>query len=201
MFMQDFGKLSTELASGGPRMPANSPAPVVSGLVAGTLVEGAQGWCRVETLTIGDRVQTLDGGLARILGMDRRQLPVAAETALILVPGGCHDACTDLLLVPGQHVVVDTFGEVDFGAPFAMMPAVALTTDPRVRRHFPVSRIEIVTLMFADEEVVYANSGVLLHCPGVMDGPGRYPDNSFFPRLDIAEARCFLQRRSARLSA
>jgi hypothetical protein len=200
VLLQEFAKLTTEINMIYPRQ-AIVTAPVVSGLVAGTLIEGARGWVRVETLRIGDVVQTLDGGLARILGIDRRTLHPAAETALILVPGGCFDACSDLLLVPGQHLIVDTLDLVDFGAPFAMLPARALTADHRIRRLVPQQVQEIVTLLFADEEVVYANSGVLLHCPGVMDGAGRYPDNSFFPRLDGQEAQTFLQRRAARLAA
>jgi hypothetical protein len=169
--------------------------------VAGTLVESRQGWCPVESLKVGESVQTLDGGLARILGLDRRQLLPAPETALIHVPGGIHDACADLLLVPGQHVLIDTLDDAEIGAPFAMVPAMALTTDRLVRRMFPHRPVEIVTPLFADEEVVYANSGVLLHCPGLMDGAGRYPENSFFLRLNMTESRAFLQRRAERLAA
>jgi Hint domain len=200
MFMKDFTAITTEFALVKPRPALVIPAPVVCGIVAGTLVEATNGWVAVETLRIGDKVQTLDGGLARILGLDRRQMSPEAETSLIHLPGGCHDACSDLMLVPGQHLLVDTLGDEEMaGAPFALVPAVALTTDPLVRRTFPDGMIEVTTLLFADEEVIFANSGVLMHCPSIVDGAGRYPDNSFFPRLDAAAARRFLNRRAARL--
>ena len=200
MFMNDFTRFATEISLVAPRVTAVIPAPVVTGIVAGTLVETALGWRDVATLRIGDVVQTLDGGLARIHGLDRRVLQPAAETALIHVPGGCHDACSDLWLVPGQHLLIDTLEDAAIGAPFALVPALALTSDPRVRRDFPTKPVEVITPLFADEEVVFANSGVLIHCPGVMDGAGRYPENSFVPRLDMLAARGFLKCRAARLA-
>ncbi|MEO6299510.1 MAG: Hint domain-containing protein [Paracoccaceae bacterium] len=199
--MLDFVSTITKLNLVEPSLWVASPVHVTSGIVAGTLVEGAQGWCPVETLKVGDRVQTLDGGLARILDIDRHTLQLEPELSLILVPGGCHDSCSDLLLVPGQHVIIDADAEDDFGAAFALLPAVALMSDPLVRRHFPTGPLEIVTLLFADEEVVYANSGMLLHCPGVKDVAGCHPDNSFFPRLDVVDSREFLQRRAVMLAA
>lgn len=202
MFMQDFAQLTMDSTLVTHRQPAVIPAPVIGGIVAGTLVEGARGWVAVETLRIGDKVQTLDGGLARVHALDRRNLTQAAESALIHVPGGSYDACSDLMLVPGQHVLMDTLGDPALGAaPYALVPAIALTCDPMIRRRFPVLTVEVITPLFADEEIIFANSGVLLHCPGVMDGAGRYPDDSFFPRLDAATARAFLARRAARLAA
>ena len=106
------------------------------------------------------------------------------------------------MLVPGQHVLMDTLGDPDLApAPFAMVPAIALTSDPLIRRSFPDLGVEVITPLFAEEEIIFANSGVLLHCPSVIDGAGRYPDDSFFPRLDAATARAFLTRRAARLAA
>jgi hypothetical protein len=200
MFMQDFVNLTTEFSLVAPRQPAVIPAPVVGGIVAGTLVEGANGWVAVETLRIGDKVQTLDGGLTRIHALDRRILTQAAESSLIHVPGGCYDACSDLMLVPGQHILIDTLGDLGT-APYTLVPAVALICDTQIRRSFPDVQVAVITPLFADEEIIFANSGVLLHCPSVIDGAGRYPSDSFFPRLDAANAREFLVRRAARLAA
>ncbi len=202
MFMQDFAALTAEFTAVPAQRPAPTQAPILGGIVAGTLVEIETGWVPVETLRIGQRVQTLDGGLARIHAIDRRSLLSEAEISLIHLPGGTHDACSDLLLVPGQHLLIDTLGDPSLGgAPYVLVPAVALTCHPLVRRSFPTAKTEIITPLFADEEVIFANSGVLIHCPGVIDGAGRYPDNSFFPRLDAVTARAFLTRRAARLVA
>lgn len=202
MFMQDFAKLTTEFALVMPRSRPVIPAPVIGGIVAGTMVESENGWANVETLRVGDKVHTLDGGLARILGLDRRTLAPEAEVSLIHVPGGRYDACSDLLLVPGQHLLIATLDAANLGtAPYVLVPAIALTSDADVRRSFPDHKIEVITPLFGDEEIVFANSGVLLHCPSIVDGAGRYPDASFFPRLDAAQARAFLLRRAGRLAA
>ena len=202
MFMKDFTKLTTAFALVTPRQPLVAAAPVVGGIVAGTLVETATGWTPVESLRIGAQVHTLDGGLTRILALDRRTLAPLTETALIHLPGGNYDACSDLMLVPGQHVLIDTLGDSCYGrAPYVLVPAMALTADPLIRRDAPDLAVEVITPLFAEEEVIFANSGVLLHCPSVMDGAGRYPDTSFFHCLDVTAARDFLTRRAARLAA
>ena len=200
MFMQDITKSKPAFALTTPRQAPVVAAPVLGGIVAGTLVEGECGWVAAESLRIGDRLQTLDGGLARIHGLDRRVLAAQAETSLIHVPGGFYDACHDLWLVPGQHVLIDTVQDADQTAPYVLVPAIALTCDQAIRHSFPGVAIEVITPLFADEEVIFANSGVLLHCPSVIDGAGRYPDDSFFPRLDAATARAFLNRRSLHLA-
>ena len=200
MFMQDITKLATEYSLVTPRKGSVIPAPVLGGIVAGTLVEGEFGWRAAESLRVGDRLQTLDGGLARILGIDRRNLAPQAERSLIHVPGGVFDACSDLWLVPGQHVLVDTVEEADHLGPYVLVPAIALTST-LARHTFPEAAVEVITPLFADEEIIFANSGVMLHCPSVIDGAGRYPDDSFFPRLDAAQARGFLERRATRLVA
>ena len=197
MFMKDFTRSLPAVTLVEPRLTNTLPQPVTRGMVAGTLLETAKGWIPVQHLKIGDAVQTLDGGLARIHALDRRILSPQSDLGLIHVPGGCHDACSDLMLVPGQHLLIDTLD----AAPFVLVPAAALTTDPLVRRHDLQTPTEIITLLFADEEVVFANSGVMIHCPGLMDGVGRYPDNSFFPRYDILTARDFLRQRATRLAA
>ena len=201
MFMQDFTRLSA-LSVPATAPAASSIAPVTTGLIAGTLLETRAGWQPVETLRVGDAVQTLDGGLARILGLDRRVLQADAQTTVIKINGGCYDACSDLLVLPGQHLLLDAVDAAQSGsAPYALIAALALLGTPGAQRHANTEAIEIITPMFADEEVVYANSGLLLHCPGIADGAGRYPENSFVPCLDATEARHFIQSRAARFAA
>lgn len=193
MFMQDFTRLIHDLTAVPPARDL-AEAPVLTGLVAGTKVETQAGWRDVATLHRGDRVHTLDGGLARILGLDRRE----AQVETLTLPGGYFDACSDLMLLPRQPLLIATLDDPELGAaPFVMVPAEALSSLPFLSRN--TLRTEIVTPMFADEEVVYANSGVLMRCPGVIEGAGPQVMDSFFPTLDLAEARAFLTRREDRL--
>ncbi len=196
MFMKDF----TRSALISPALDRFA-APITSGLTAGTLVETDLGWRAVERLAPGDKVQTLDGGLARVVALDRQMLRPDMATPLVHLPGGSFDACTDMALLPGQHLLIDTLDDTSFGgAPFALVPAVALCGLQGTTRAPASAALAVITPLFADEEVIYANSGLLMHCPGMADGPGRYPENSFFPRLDATEARAFLRRRAERLA-
>lgn len=197
MFMQDF----TRTAAAATITPvALLKAPATSGFTAGTLVETASGWRAVETLAIGMRVQTLDGGLCRVLGLDRRTLRPEADTALIRLEGGSYDACSDLVLMPGQHLLIDTLADAEYPDEMAVLiPAAALIGRTGACRHFPARATEIITPMFAEEEVVWANSGVLLHCPAIGTGAGRRPASEFFTRLETPAARSLLARRDLRL--
>ena len=197
MFMQDF----TRSAAAATITPvALLMAPATSGFTAGTLVETASGWQPVETLTLGARVQTLDGGLTRVLGIDRRILRPETATALIRLQGGSHDACSDLALMPGQHLLIDTLGDAEYpDAVAVLIPAAALIGRHGANRLYPARPLEIITPMFAQEEVVWANSGVLLHCPAITTGADQHPGADFFTRLDCAAARTLLARRDLRL--
>lgn len=200
MFMQDLTAFAPELSFQVPA-PITTARPALSGLLSGTLVETATGWQAVETLAPGARIQTLDGGLARLLRLARRTIRPSDELVLIHLPGGCLDACSDLMLLPGQHLLVDTLDDASLGgAPFALVPALALLALDGPRRIRPEAPVEVVTPLFADEEGLYAQSGVLFHCPSLIDGPQRYPEDSFFPTLDLATAQGFLKRRAARLA-
>lgn len=193
MFMKDFTKLAHDISA---IPPLETEARILTGLVAGTKVETDRGWTDVTALNRGDRVYTLDGGLARILGLDRRE----ADLQALHLPGGYMDACSDLCLLPRQPVLISTLDDPEIGtAPFVMLPSEALAVLPFLTRQS--LRAEVVTPLFADEEVVFANSGVLLRCPGVIEGAGPMLMDSFFPTLDLAEARAFLIRREARLWA
>jgi len=197
MFMKDFTRAAHAVIAAD-----LLAAPVTSGILAGTLLETATGWRCVETLRMGDLVQSLDGGLAKVLGVDRRTLRPDMGQALITIPGGVYDACSDLQLLPGQHLLIDTLGDTALpDDAFALIPALALDGRTGCTRRYALREIEVITPMFATEEIVWANSGVLIHCPGIATGAGVRPASDFFPRLDVPGARALLTRREALLAA
>lgn len=156
----------------------------VAGLVAGTLVETAAGWLPVERLQIGTRVHTLDGGLRPVRALDRR--PLRPGTPVVRIAGGHFDACSDLTLLPGQPVLLDTLGLS--GAPWARVTAAELTACPGASRHRSLAPAEALTPVFDEEEAIRAHSGVLLLCPGLQGGA-----SAFAPPA----ARAFVARRAA----
>ena len=166
---------------------------VSTGLIAGTLVETATGWTPVEDLRIGDAVQSYDGGLARVVGLDREWITASLGAYVLHLPGGALDNCSDLILLPGQNLLVDTLNDADLPDDVvALIPAAALegvlgTTRARIEKP-----LEIITPRFADDEAIFANSGTLLHCPGIRQ-TGLQPASDFFTTLNLLEARAFLR--------
>lgn len=166
------------------RMPA-------AGIVAGTLVETAEGWRPVETLAPGMRVQTWDGGLQPLQRVVRHRLAPAAP--LLRVAGGTLSTCSDLWLLPRQHVMVETGAAAErLDCDMALVPAGALDGLDGVRLERPRRGLDVLGLAFDAEEIVYANTGALLHCPAAGVPVVAAPMSDFFTVLDAEAARAML---------
>ena len=164
----------------------------LTGLVAGTLVETDCGWQPVETLRLGDRVQTYDGGLQSITRLQR--IAISAEAmarrGVLHVPGGALGNCDALFLLDNQQVMIeDPVVEKYFGGTSVLVPAQAMDGYCGIRRFFGGHRTCAVSLGFADEELIYANSGVLFHCAVKPD-----VNSDFFTQLGPKSAQTLLQR-------
>jgi hypothetical protein len=159
-------------------------ATATTGLVAGTRIETAEGWQPAETLRIGTRVHTLDGGLRPVCGLDRSRL--MPGSVVIRISGGYFDACSDLTLLPQQPILLDTLGLARM--PYARLQASELAGFPGITRRRNLMPARLITPQFEEEEAIRANTGVLLLCRG------RLPAESAFP----APFRCkdFLGRRA-----
>lgn len=167
---------------------------VTSGLMAGTLIEGPHGWLPVQDLRIGDRVQSYDGGLARVLGLDRQWIMPARGDYLLHLPGGALDNCSDLILLPGQSVLIDTLNDAELpDDSVVLIPAAALEGVLGTSRAQILKPMEVITPRFGDDEAIFANSGTLLHCPGIRHIAGQ-PESGFFTQFDLVQARAFLLR-------
>jgi Hint domain len=179
MFMQDLSRFTAT--------PVNMlDASLSLGVIAGTLVETVSGWRSVEDIRVGEMIQTLDGGAKRVVAINRRE--ILPGEAVVEVKGGCFDACSDVLLMPRQGVLLDTVGLM--GALYARVPATALTSVVGALRKHTQRREEVVTPIFEEEEVIWAQSGMLLHCPGI-----RVAETAF-PELHADAAELFVLERA-----
>jgi hypothetical protein len=169
-----------------PAAPKPRPtARPARGLLSGTLIETASGWRPVDALCAGDLVQTLDGGLRRVAGL--RWRPVTPEGGLIIVPGGVLCNESDLELLPDQKVLIDGLAlERMFGLPAAMVHARDLVGYFGVHRREMAGAVDACALRFNEEEVIWVNGGMCLHC-----GPERPGAGGFFETLSPAQARLF----------
>ena len=183
MFMQDITRFAAA--------PVTTTNPSLSqGIFGTTLVETATGWRTADSLRIGDSLYTLDGGLQRIAALSRRI--VTPGEPVIQVSGGHFDACDDVHLLPGQDILLDTLGLM--AAPYARVPAGALAACIGARHANAPGRAEIVTPHFAEEEAIWAQSGMLLVCPGIKGG------DSAFPRMHDRAAALFVTERDRRFA-
>ncbi len=190
MFQNDFSRIAAT-----PVVPANRTSlPVGGGLLASTMVETQVGWQSAGSLRLGSLVYTVDGGLAPVLGLDRQWVAPQPDLHLVHVPGGTIDNDADLLLLAGQHVLLDTLGDALLpDAALVLIPATALVGWRGARRVAMMDDMEVITPLFAAEEIVYANTGTMLRCPGILEGAQGVMATDF-TRLDLRAAWALLSR-------
>jgi hypothetical protein len=159
--------------------PANS-------VLAGTRLETPNGWRDVETLRPKDRVATLDGGFAPLVSV-RRQIQARAETDWLL-PAGSMNNCSDLTVVGGQNLAFfDPACNRLFQTDCVLAPVNAMAGFRGIRPAPITPAAHTFALTFADEEIIYAQTGALLHVPA----PAPAGDG-FFRTLSYGETRALL---------
>ena len=190
MFQNDFSRLAAT-----PVFAANRPAtPVGTGLLASTMIETAKGWQRAASLRLGDCLYTVDGGLAPVLGLDRQWITPQPDLHTVQVPGGTLDNDDDLSLLSGQMILLDTMGDRMLpDAALVLIPATALIGWRGCTRAALPHKTEVITPLFAAEEIVYANAGTMLRCPGIAEG-AHSAITTDFTRLDLRQAWALLAR-------
>lgn len=159
---------------------AAATAPSFSAtLTAHTLLETERGWTSVDALQAGDCVATLDGGFAQITAITTP--PRAAP--LVHIPGGVLSTCSDISLPADAHVALHTNARwVD--APVVSVPVKALSGWRGIRPTL-FNGPDLAQLHFADEEMIFAQSGLQIHAaPATGD--------SFFRKLSYGDARAML---------
>ena len=139
--------------------------PCLRGLVAGTQIRTLDGLIPVEFLEPGDRIVTRDGArrLVAVSVLQRRMLAVVRIHASTL---GHDRPERDLLLAPEQPVIIrDWRARALYGVAAAAIPASRLSDGEFIVTEV-ARNVNLYTLCFASEEVIYAE-GLELICPAV----------------------------------
>lgn len=138
------------------------------GLLLGTLVETTQGWRRVEDLMVGTRVYTYDGGLRPVVRL-RRMTVRSQGNVVVRIPGGVANVCQDLFVQAQQYLMVGPDGGFDFSHGQGRLCQAKHLCGLREIGLARYSRGKaLVSLTFAEEELIYANTGALVHCSGLL---------------------------------
>ncbi|MDU8943327.1 Hint domain-containing protein [Ovoidimarina sediminis] len=170
---------------------------VASGLVGGTRIETEIGWQRVEDVIPGTQIHTFDGGLRTLKSVIRARygadLPKVYPEGLTLIPGGALGNCEALYVLPDQGILLAGAAvESVTGQHRVLVRGADIAGHGEIGLAMPVDGIEVVSLRFEDEEVVYANTGLCLHCPA--DGRAAVQSQAF-PVLDAPAADLLMSCR------
>lgn len=141
------------------------------GLMAGTRVASNLGWRAIEAIAIGDMVLTFDHGMREVTEVRRATVlldgpDTAPKMWPVIVPVGALGNRDELTLLADQGVLVESDAASDiYGDPFAIIPAHTLDGVRGITRVAPAQQVEMIAVYFADEQVIYAEGGALIHCP------------------------------------
>lgn len=145
------------------------------GLLAGTHVASSLGWRTVDALAIGDNILTFDNAMQPIVEI-RRDVKWRDTTAVpdsrwpVRIPTGAMGNRRDLSVLHNQGILVESDAANDpLGDPFAVVPALALEGSRGIHRVAPQHQVEIVTLFFEHDQVIYVEGGTLAYCPHAGD--------------------------------
>jgi hypothetical protein len=157
-------------------------ATLSHGLMVGTRVASNLGWRAIDALAAGDKVLTFDHGMQAVTEVRRAHVwldaPDTSETFWpVVVPVDALDNRDELTLLPDQGVMIESDAALDMlGDPFAIMTAHNLVGLRGIHRRQPKQRIELVAVYFEHDEVIYAEGGALIHCPGDMSTLDKFLD-------------------------
>lgn len=141
-----------------------------TGITAGTRVASNLGWRAVEKLAVGDKLLTFDNGMQVITDIRRRKLRLGAAGGrdgeqVVIVPAGALGNRNAIGLAAGHGVMLeaedDPHQEED---PFSVVPARILIGLRGIHATPADHEVDLITLVFEHEEVIYAEGGLLLHC-------------------------------------
>ena len=148
---------------------------VMTGLIAGTRVATAMGWRRIDAISEGDQVLTFDNNLQYVTKVTRVRLwdgegDCPRRFWPLCVPAGVLGNRTGMKILPGQPVMLESdTAEAIHDDPFALVRARVLEGIRGIDRTPPAPNAEVILLHFADEQVVFGDSGALFFCPSSRD--------------------------------
>lgn len=130
------------------------------GLYTSTPVLTATGWVAMGALTVGDLVVTRNQGLLPIVAT-RPELRAALWA--VLIPEGALGNDQDVILPPGQPVLVETPYALPFtGEPLALVPAAALEGWRGIAPHVPSYPETILQMRLSRPGLVLAGPGLII---------------------------------------
>lgn len=154
-----------------PAPKRNGMSAACHGFIEGTKIATRRGWRNAEALVPGDMVLTFDHGFQPLIDVRREvsclnDAGTGSQNDPLLLPEGALGNFGEMYVLPKQGLLIESEAVEDaYGDPFAVVNAEALSRLPGVRRVAPQQKFEVITLIFEIDQVIYAEGGILFHCP------------------------------------
>ncbi len=142
-----------------------------TGLIGAVRVAGTAGWRLARSIVPGEKVLTFDCGMqpvaeVQVLTLWNENAPCPASLWPIEVPAGVLGNRDLMYLAADQAVLIESdAAEALTGDPFALIPARSLDGVRGMCRVPPPKDAVVTILQFETEQIVFANSGAMFHCP------------------------------------
>jgi hypothetical protein len=142
-----------------------------TGVLAGTRVATSMGWRAIDAIAVGDMVLTFDNGMQKVTEISRSvawtDAPWTAEQMWpVHIPAGVLGNYVEMTVLADQGLMIESDAALDqHGDPYAVVPALSLVGVRGITRQAPRQQMEVITLCFDADQVVYAEGNVLAHCP------------------------------------
>ena len=161
-------------AKGAPEFAA-SLADVGNGMIAGTRVATAMGWRPIEAVSVGDQVLTFDKGMQTVTAIRREHVQTSGTLGGVSnwplrVPKGALGNLEEMSLPRRQAILIESdVAEEMFGDAFTLVPVAALEGFRGIEPVRPADFVEVITLQFEEDQVVFGKGGFLFYCPPPSD--------------------------------
>lgn len=124
--------------------------------VAGTFIQTDAGEQKVEELSVGDMVVTMDRGLQPIRWIGHTTRTAQGKMAPIFIEKDALGNTRDLLVSPQHRMLIQGWqAELLFGAPEVLVAAKFLISDQRIRRKSG-GDVCYYHILFDDHEIIYS---------------------------------------------
>jgi hypothetical protein len=170
-----------------------------NGLLAGTHVASNLGWRSVDALCVGDKVLTFDQGMQPIVDIQRETRVVAddlipRDQRPVRIPEGVLNNRRTLWLMPDQGVLIESDAACDpMGDPFAVVPARAFAGFSGIEAGLPGETLQVTTLAFEQDQVVFTEGGLLTFCPRLRSFLSDADQDEIYDVLDLCAARFLVE--------
>lgn len=165
------------------------------GIVAGTLIATDRGWRPIEQLASGDKVQTFDNGMQVIVEITSDTLWDAGRVSMddplpVVIPSGALGNRAPVSVLPHQGILMECENACDsMGDPLAVVPTRVLIGINGIDTAPPRCDLKVYKMTFAADEVVYADGGLMLHCPNEEAPEDFFEDSRLYDVKSLLEAR------------